>query len=142
ALVAEQQIVAIWMMSGDPKIDQQMQIAMQARDNTFYDTALQYFDNIIITKPDYAEAYNQRATLYYMVGNYQASLADIARTLALEPRQFGAIAGKGMVELQLGDDQKALDAFQQALALAPSLMNIQTEVRILQQKLAAQKTNL
>jgi tetratricopeptide (TPR) repeat protein len=131
-LAIEEQISDLWLQSGDPKIDQQMQVAIQAMNGRFWDTALKYLNNIIITKPNYAEAWNKRATLYYMVGDYQDSLKDIAQTLTLEPRHFGAIAGKGMVELRLGDNQAALAAFRQALAIAPSLQDIQAEVRMLE----------
>jgi tetratricopeptide (TPR) repeat protein len=131
-LALEEQIDDIWIQSGDPRIDQQMQLAIKAMDGQFYDTALKYLSNIIITKPNFAEAWNKRATLYYMVGDYQDSLKDIAQTLVLEPRHFGAIAGKGMVELKLGDNQAALSDFKQALAIAPSLQNIQVEVYLLE----------
>jgi len=135
ALEAEQQISAIWLQSGDPDIDQQMRLAMQAMDELYYGSALKVFSNILVLRPDYAEAWNKRATLYYLVGNYQESLNDIERVLALEPRHFGAIAGKGMVLLKLARPQEALAAFKQALAVDPALTNIQTEVQMLEMQL-------
>ena len=133
-IALEGQIDAIWLQSGDPKdrpADATRQAGVGQRPSTF-DTALKYLNNVIITKPNYAEAWNQRATLYYMVGDYQDSLKDIAQTLALEPRQFGAIAGKGMVELKLGDKQAALDAFKQALVIAPILPDVQLQIRMIE----------
>src|SRR4051812_33191750 len=63
ALEAEQQISAIWLQSGDPDIDQQMRLAMQAMDELYYGSALKVFSNILVLRPDYAEAWNKRATL-------------------------------------------------------------------------------
>src|SRR5262245_3816150 len=117
----ERQISDIWLDSGDPDINRQMTVAAQAMDELFYGSALKVFGNIIVTRPDYAEAWNKRATLYYLVGNYQESLNDIDRVLALEPRHFGAIAGKGMVLLKMGKPADALVAFRQALAVDPAL---------------------
>ena len=132
ALEAEQQISAIWLQSGDPDIDEQMRLAMQAMDELYYGSALKVFSNILVLRPDYAEAWNKRATLYYLVGNYQEALNDIERVLALEPRHFGAIAGKGMVMLKLARPEEALAAFKQALAVDPALTSIQTEVHMLE----------
>src|SRR3546814_17341199 len=61
------------------------------------------------------------ASGHYLLGNYGESLADIAETLALEPRHFGALSGRGLVYLRLEDAQRALDAFEQALAIHPNL---------------------
>jgi tetratricopeptide (TPR) repeat protein len=135
ALAAEQEISSIWLQSGDPSIDRQMQIAIQAMDGLYYDSALKVLSTIIVNRPDYVEAYNKRATLYYMVGNYQESLKDIDETLKLEPRHFGAIAGKGMVYLKLNQPQQALAAFKDALAVDPALSNIATEVQMLEAQL-------
>ena len=136
AVSAEQQISAIWLDSGDPDINLQMRLAMQAMDELYYDSALKVFSNIIVLRPDYAEAWNKRATLYYLVGNYQESLNDIERVLALEPRHFGAIAGKGMVMLKLGRQEEALAAFKQAVAIDPALTNIEAEIAMIEARLA------
>jgi tetratricopeptide (TPR) repeat protein len=137
ALAAQQEISSIWLQSGDPNVDYQMQIAIQAMDELYYASALKVLNTIIVNRPDYAEAYNKRATLYYMVGNYQESLKDIDETLKLEPRHFGAIAGKGMVYLKLKQPDKALAAFRDALAIDPALANIATEVQMLEEQIKA-----
>ena len=131
----EQAIVSVWLDSGDAKINEQMDWAIAAMGASAYSLALNYLDSIVLNKPDYVEGWNKRATVYYIIGRYQESLSDIDRTLALEPRHFGAIAGKGMVDLQLGDNQGALDAFKQALAIDPQLTDIQLEVIRLESKL-------
>jgi tetratricopeptide (TPR) repeat protein len=140
AIATQQKIIAIWMDSGDPAIDRQMRAVVQAIDEQFYGSALKVLNTIIVNRPDYVEGWNKRATLYYLVGNYQASLDDIAQTLALEPRHFGALAGKGMVMLQLHEDEQALEAFRAALAVDPALSDVQMEVRLLEEKLGGTRT--
>ena len=131
----EQAIVSVWLDSGDAKINEKMDWAIAAMGASAYSLALNYLDSIVLNKPDYVEGWNKRATVYYIIGRYQESLSDIDRTLALEPRHFGAIAGRGMVDLQLGDMQGALDAFKQALAIDPQLTDIKLEVMRLESKL-------
>jgi len=79
------------------------------------------------------------ATLYFFPGQYDDSLSDIAHTLALEPRHFGAMAGMGMIMEALGEDEKALAAYKQALAIDPQLTNIQLEVFLLEDKLKGKR---
>jgi tetratricopeptide (TPR) repeat protein len=134
-LMLEEQIVGIWLESGDAKIDQMMDWAITAMDVGAFDLALNYLNDIIVAKPQFVEGWNKRATLYYIIGHFDESLADIGETLKLEPRHFGAIAGKGMVMYQLGEYQKAIDAFKEALAIDPQLTNIQVEVFLLEDKL-------
>ena len=138
-LFLEEQIVMIWLQSGDPMIDQKMAWAIAAMDANSWDVALGYLDSIVLAKPDYAEGWNKRATLYYFVGRYQDSLSDIAHTLALEPRHFGAISGIGMIMEAMGEDQKALDAYKQALAIDPQLTNIQLEIFLLEDKIKGKR---
>jgi tetratricopeptide (TPR) repeat protein len=134
-LAIEEQIVSLWLQSGDATIDQKMDWAITAMDTGAFDLALDYLNSIVLSKPDYVEGWNKRATLYYEIGKYQESLDDIAKTLALEPRHFGAIAGKGLVMLELGQDEKALEAFKQALVIDPQLTQIQVQVFLLEDKL-------
>ncbi len=138
-LALEEQIVGIWLDSGDARIDQQMDWAITAMDVGAYDLALQYLNTIIANKPTYVEGWNKRATLYFIVGRLDESLNDIAETLKLEPRHFGAIAGKGMVMMRKGDYQKAIDAYKEALAIDPQLTQIQVEVYMLESKLRDQR---
>jgi tetratricopeptide (TPR) repeat protein len=71
--------------------------------------------------PDYAEGWNQRATLYYMLDNLEASLADIDKVLAIEPRHYGALAGRVLIYLKQGKHDEALRDMRAALALHPYL---------------------
>jgi tetratricopeptide (TPR) repeat protein len=138
-LAIEEQIVSLWLQSGDAKIDQEMEWAIAAMDSGSFDLALQYLDSIILNAPDYVEGWNKRATLYYFAGRFDDSLSDIDRTLQLEPRHFGALAGKGLVYEELGQDENALAAFKQALAVDPQLTDIQLEVFLLEDKLKGKR---
>ena len=117
--VIEAKIWSIWLQANDPSIDKLMEqgsTAMQMRD---FKAAMQSFDAIIDRKPDFAEGWNKRATLYYLMGDYQHSLADIDRTLELEPRHIGALSGLGLVNMQLEREEAAADAFQRVLDIDP-----------------------
>ena len=78
-------------------------------------------DDIVARAPDWAEGWNKRATLLYLLGEHDRSLADIDRTLALEPRHFGALAGIGLIRIAKGEHRAALAAFRRALAINPFL---------------------
>ena len=93
------------------------------------------FTDIIALDPDFAEAWNKRATLYYIQGNLAASRADIAQTLALEPRHFGALAGLGLIELSYGRYDEALRAYEQAAAVNPHMAQANEMIKSLREKL-------
>jgi tetratricopeptide (TPR) repeat protein len=115
----ERQIWNIWVEAGDTAIDDLMtrgEAAMVARD---YPKALETFNRVIEKRPEFAEGWNRRATLYYLMGEYQKSLDDIARTLALEPRHFGALAGRGLVDIKLERMADAATAYQRYLEVNP-----------------------
>jgi tetratricopeptide (TPR) repeat protein len=89
---------------------------------------------VIKLRPEYVEAWNRRATIYYLQNDYSRSLADIEQVLSREPRHFGALAGLGMIMQELGDDKRALDAFRKALAVNPHLERVPSLVKALTEK--------
>lgn len=93
------------------------------------------FSDIIETDPDFAEAWNRRATLYYVTGRYGQSRADIARTLALEPRHFGALAGLAMIEMSAQNFDGALKAYEAAAAVNPHMPHVNEMIKNLTEKL-------
>ena len=93
------------------------------------------FSDIIEDDPLFSEAWNKRATLYFVTGDLQKSRADIAQTLAIEPRHFGALAGLGLVELHLGNDEAALRAYQAAIEINPHMTDVSEIIDQLQEKL-------
>ncbi len=83
--------------------------------------ALATFDRLVQEAPDFAEAWNKRATIHYLLGNYAESEADIVKTLQLEPFHFGALSGRGMVLISQGKYEEARNAFSRALEVNPSM---------------------
>lgn len=112
-------IWSIWFNPSDKMLNARMNEIIGAR--TAFDTGrtLKLLDALVADYPDYAEGWNRRATLHYELGNYQKSLDDIAQTLALEPRHFGALSGQALVYLALSDTAKARAAANRARAIHP-----------------------
>ena len=84
-----------------------MQEAQDRRQMLDLTTALKLLDQLVKEAPDWAEAWNQRATIRFMVGDYEGSLADIDRVLPLEPKHFGALSGEALILMQLGRTDEA-----------------------------------
>jgi tetratricopeptide (TPR) repeat protein len=117
----ENQIIAIWLQSGSDTVDLLMSWSAQAITDKNYARALDILDRVVTLKPDYAEGWNKRATVYFLTNDYSQSISDIEHVLVLEPRHFAALVGLGAIFRELGDDQRAIDAYKQALALDPHL---------------------
>ena len=117
----EHQIWLRWFESGDDSIDQLMEQAVSKRNLYDFNGALEILDNVIAQKPDYAEAWNQRATVYFHQGEYEKSLWDVAKTLELEPRHFGSMAGRAVIRLFQGKPALARQNLLQALEYHPYL---------------------
>ena len=132
------QIGAQWMDSGSASVDLMMQWANKAISEKKFDVALDFLDQVIVLQPGYAEGWNRRATVHFMMDNYAKSMSDIAQTLALEPRHFGAIAGMAQIFKAAGNDPWALDAYEEALDVYPMLRNAQSEVVSLADELAGE----
>ena len=81
--------------------------------------AEQLFTSVIEADPDFAEAWNKRATVYFLMGAYDLSKRDIAQTIAREPQHFGALSGLGLVETHIGNYEAALKAYEKAAAIHP-----------------------
>jgi tetratricopeptide (TPR) repeat protein len=119
AVVAE--IWGEWARSGTPELDEKMQQGATAMSQGILLLAVPVFTYLVQSAPDWAEAWNKRATAYYLAGEPDLSLADIDRVLALEPRHFGALAGMGLVYMESGRYREALAAYRRALAINPFL---------------------
>jgi tetratricopeptide (TPR) repeat protein len=126
----EAKIWAIWLQADDPAIDTLMQQGSDAMGNQDYPAAMQTFNAIIQEKPDFAEGWNKRATLYYLMGDYPHALADIDHTLELEPRHVGALSGLGLVNMQLDRDEAAADAFKRVLDIDPQSVSARMNLAI------------
>ena len=120
----ETQILDIWRDPESDSIDLLMNRAIVAQGEGDFDTALIHFNDVVDLAPKYAEGWNRRATLLYVMDRYDESVRDIQRTVALEPRHYGAWSGLGKIFLETGDEQNALDAFRKALDINPHLADI------------------
>jgi tetratricopeptide (TPR) repeat protein len=134
ARLIEEHIWAAWVVSGSDTCNLLMGRVKAAADDKDYDLAVKLLDAVIELKPDYVEAWNRRATVYYLEKDYGHALADIREVLAREPRHFGALAGLGVILQELGDDKHALDAYRRALAINPHLEHIPDVVKSLTEK--------
>jgi tetratricopeptide (TPR) repeat protein len=90
-----------------------------------YPLALSLFDKLVALEPDWAEAWNQRATTRFLTGDTDGAMADIDRVIKLEPRHFGALAGMGMILQGAGLEKSALEIFKKALGIYPLEPDIQ-----------------
>lgn len=128
-------IWVVWHQAEDPETNHLLgegRVALEALD---FKTARARFDAVIAREPNFAEGWNKRATLFYVMGEYRASIKDIHEVLAREPRHFGALAGLGMNYEALGDDRRALNAWRRALRVNPHLQDARTRVKALETSL-------
>ena len=117
------EIQMIWIKSGSDTVDVLMSRAGKAIRSDDSALALDLLDVVVILKPSYAEGWNRRATVHYMREEFGKSLVDIERTLALEPRHWGALSGLAIIQRRLGYTDEALQTFRKALEINPNLEN-------------------
>lgn len=128
----EREIWIEWSKSGSPAMDLLLQRGRDAMALGEYRVAVEHFTAIIDHSPDFAEAWNARATAYYNSGDYGPSVADIAEVLRLNPRHFGALSGFGMILEEIGRTEQALEVYKAALALHPNLEGVTAAVQRLE----------
>ncbi len=121
AQVVSNRIWAIWQTNDKDSINILMRQGVRAMQTGDFATAYDYFSTMTDLEPEYAEAWNKRATVLFLIGDLDASIEDVKRTLALEPRHFGALTGLGMINDALEDEEAALQAYEAALDLNPYL---------------------
>jgi tetratricopeptide (TPR) repeat protein len=109
-----------------------LQQATRAMNDGAPEPALAILNRLVGAQPDFAEAWNKRATLHFLMGNYEASLADIDKVLDLEPRHFGALSGRGMIYQRQKKYGAALAAFNDALAINPNMPSVKDAVQALE----------
>ncbi|MBZ9679171.1 hypothetical protein LB524_12575 [Mesorhizobium sp. ESP6-5] len=127
-----------WFQSGSASIDLMMQWSQKAMNDQKFDVALDFLDQVVTLQPSYAEGWNRRATVHFMMKNYGKSMADIDRTLQLEPRHFGALSGLAQIMAETGHKQSALEAWQKVLAIYPMMRSAQNQVATLSEELAGE----
>lgn len=128
----QNRIRALWTDHADADIDTLMQKGTQAMYSKDYERAIALFGQVIQQKPYFAEGWNKRATVYFVKGNYQASLDDIRETLKLEERHFGALSGMASIYMMRGETSHALQTYQQIHELIPQLREVNKSIEELQ----------
>ena len=131
----------IWSRSGSKSIDSQYQRGVQLMEAGQLKAAVSAFTDIIHKQPAFAEAWNKRATLYYMLGDYPMSLKDCDEVLKRNRHHFGALSGYAQIYTELGDFKRALGYFERALKVNPGLSNAESTLQFLQEKLAKKERN-
>ena len=120
--VIEDQIWWYWMRQApDEESAAMMRQAMERREAYDYAGALEIADDLVERAPGWAAAWNERATILFLQEKYEQSLEDVARTLELEPKHFGALAGKALIYFRQGRAELAQKALRRAVAIHPWL---------------------
>ncbi len=135
-----QAIWILWTTSDDSNVNDMMRRGIRLMNVQNYDEALSIFDRMVKYAPEFAEGWNKRATVHYMLGNFPESVADIRKVLALEPRHFGALSGLGMINMELDRQPDALKAFEEALRANPYLPGARQQIQELKKKIQGSPT--
>ena len=109
----------IWYEVDDPKVIEYFEKGIQAMNLRNYPLAIRFFNNLIEEDPNFSEGWNKRATVHFMMGNFDQSMQDIIKTLELEPRHFGALDGMGLIFIHQGQFQQAIDVYDKMLEIFP-----------------------
>jgi tetratricopeptide (TPR) repeat protein len=135
----ETEIWIEWSKSGSPAMDLLLQRGRDAMDMGDNLQAIEHFTAIIDHSPDFAEAWNARATAYYLAGEFGPSVADIAHVLSLNPRHFGALSGLAMILEESGKLERALEVYKAAIAIHPHMQGAADAVKRLETQAEGQE---
>ena len=133
--ITESQIWEIWLQHANADVQQLILVGTQRMNAQRYAEAMVAFNRLTESFPDYAEGWNKRATLHYVLGNLDASVSDIEKTLELEPRHFGALSGLGMVYIQRKELNKAKQAFESLIEVHPNSPNAKQNLELVKEQL-------
>jgi len=123
--VAEEALWSVWSRSGDPRVDDLFKRGVSEMSDEHFAEAIATFTRVIELKPDFAEGWNKRATVYFLAGDYRHSLADCDEVIKRNPQHFGALSGYGQIYIRLDQPEKALEYFRRALDVNPNLDGVQ-----------------
>ena len=125
----------IWLRTEDEEASQLMNQAIRSMSVGSFVKAREEFSEVIELEPEFAEAWNKRATVNYLMGDFSQSISDCEHVLALEPRHFGALSGLGLIYTELKNPELALDAFKEALEVNPFMPNILENIKHLEKEI-------
>jgi len=137
--LAERALWQVWSRSGDAEIDALFQEGVDQMTQRDGPAAIAIFSRIIEQRPDFAEGWNKRATVYFLMGEYRKSLADCEEVLKRNPNHFGVLSGYGQIYLQLNEPERALSYFERALAVNPNMEQVEQVIEELKSLLMKQK---
>jgi len=137
--LTERALWEVWSRSGDRDIDRLFAVGVEQMNDQQGAAAVQTFSEIIRRKPEFAEGWNKRATVYYVLGEYTKSLADCDEVMKRNPYHFGALSGYGMIYMELNEPARALTYFERALAVNPNLESVAEAVQMLRRLLIQQR---
>lgn len=135
ARMIEGLIWSIWFRSGNDTRDRLLERGNEAMNSGKLPEAMAQFNAVIEADPNLAEGWNRRATLYYLMGDLDASVRDIERTLALEPRHFGALSGLGLIYVQREQYEAAVKAFERGLKVNPHMQGAKQNIEDLRKRI-------
>ncbi len=124
----EQAIWEQWTMVPDQALRQLMLRGIAEMQQRELQSAVATFTRLIEMAPELSEAWNKRATVYWLLGDFPRSLSDICETVKREPRHFGAYSGLGMIREQMGEPARAVAAFELAKKYNPHIAGIDAEI--------------
>lgn len=127
-----------WYKSGSASIDLMMKWSNDAVAAQKYDVALDFLDQVVTLQPGFAEGWNRRATVHFLMRQFGKSMADIEHTLELEPRHFGALSGMAQIMKETGRKELALSAWQRVIDIYPMMRSAQNEIATLSEELAGE----
>jgi tetratricopeptide (TPR) repeat protein len=136
---AEQGLWLLWTRSGDPAVDELMAQATEATQSGRHADAIKILDQVVKKKPEFAEGWNRRATVHYLAGELQKSIADCDQVLKRNPGHFGALSGLGQIYLQLDDEEAALKWFRRALEVNPNMLGVEMNIKMLEERLKGRR---
>jgi len=134
-VLAEHSVWELWSRSGDADADSLLQVGIEQMNHGEEPAAVQTFSRIIERKPDFAEAWNKRATAYFLLGENEKSLRDCDEVIKRNPDHFGALAGYGQIYLRLDQPERALSYFRRALRVNPNMEGVRQAIRTIEQLL-------
>ncbi len=137
--LAEHALWQVWSRSGDSEIDRLFQQGVAQMTQRDGPAAIATFSRIIEKRPEFAEGWNKRATVYFLMGEYEKSLADCDEVVKRNPSHFGALSGYGQIYLQLNQPDRALAYFERALAVNPNLEQVEQVIEELKGRLMQRK---
>jgi tetratricopeptide (TPR) repeat protein len=135
----EQKIWKIWSTHPtDEKLTLKLSEGTNLMQGNTLSESIEIFSDLIELDPNWAEAWNKRATALYLIGDYEGSQKDIDKVLELEDRHFGALAGQGLVNIKLENYEKAIESYKRAQEIYPAMQSPKVMIEQIEQLIKQQ----